>query len=257
MILSTSNPESFSGYEAVRSPLSQMHIPHSLDFLGAPPDLSHLRVIYDELRTFVKKRDTKGLPPSVRLYVYAIVNPGSGVRTGILANASLSARKVFWGIVVSLWPIHWLLTLEGEPDLQLLDISEWANEDYKTKRTLTVAMPCRWTFAKYPLDFRSPEKYRRDGFIARMAYEGYIPEAGAGEDQNFAGAVAFARRRGTLTPDGIFLKQFATGTYAEYRGAQVWFEGKRRNEVREYLKARIALEKQKDVDAIYGHQEGT
>lgn len=237
MVLSTSTPGSFSGYEAVWNPfLTTDQLPPSMDAFGPRPDPQRLRGLYEGLRAFVKNRAVKGLPPSVRLYAYATANPGSGVQTGVLASASLSTQKVFWGVVVGLWPIHWLLALEGEPDVQLLDVTDWANEDYKTKRKVTVRMPCRWTFAKYPLDFRTPEKFMRDGFVARMRYEGYIPEAGADEERTFLGAVGFARRRGTRTIDGIFLRQFETGTYAEFKDEFLWFERRRLKEVREALR---------------------
>jgi hypothetical protein len=243
MILSTSNPGSFSQYQAVWNPLlrTDPSLP-STNVFGARPDQQRLRDTYEGLRAFVNNRAAKGLPPSVRLYAYATANRGSGVMTGIMANASLSTQKAFWGVVTGLWPIHWLLTLEGEPNVHLLDVTDWANEDYKTKRKMKLNMPCRWTAAKYPLDFRTPEKYWKDNFVGNMRFEGYIPEAGAGEEQMLAGAVEFARRRGTRTADGIFLRQFQTGTYAEYMDRSWWFEGRRRNEVREFIKERLAQE---------------
>lgn len=46
----------------------------------------------------------------------------------------------------------------------------------------------------------------------------------------FIGAVEYARRRGTHTTDGIFLRRFATGTYVEYQGRMLWSETTRLRE---------------------------
>src|SRR5207253_10559730 len=89
MVLSTSNPDSFRHHEGVSNPFTKKQAkPVSKEAFGPLPDFDKLRKIYDELRTFVRKRDTKGLPEGVRLYAFAIANSGSGVRTGIIANAS-------------------------------------------------------------------------------------------------------------------------------------------------------------------------
>jgi hypothetical protein len=34
-----------------------------------------------------------------------------------------------------------------------LDLTHWANEQYATRKNVTITIPCRWTFARYPLDF--------------------------------------------------------------------------------------------------------
>jgi hypothetical protein len=248
MILSTSNPESFNEYQATWNPfLSTEESLPSVDLFGQRPSLERLREIYDALRFFVDKRDAKGLPPTVRLYTYSTANPGSGVMTDLLASGNLSTGQVFWGAVVGLWPIHWLLTVEGEPDMQLLEVTDWANGGYKDKRTIAVRMPCHWTYAKYPLDFRTPDKFLRDGFVSRMRLEGYIPAPGEGEDPMLEGALQFARKRGTITTEGFFLKQFRHGTYAEYQGTPVWFEGRRLREVREALRERLKREREQEV----------
>jgi hypothetical protein len=247
LVLSTSNPESFNKYQAFRNPLlSAEEVPSSADLFSKRPDLDRLRELYDALRVFVDKRDAKGLPQGVRLYAYATANSGSGVMTGLLANAKPSTGQVFWGAVVGLWLVHWVLTLEGEPDVRLLDVTEWADGEYKAKRKLTVSMPCHWTHAKYPLDFRSPDEYLRDGFVSCMRYEGYIPGSGADKGAMLEGALRFARRRGTITAEGFFLKEFRHGTYAEYKGAPVWFRGHRRGEVREALKERLRWEREQE-----------
>jgi hypothetical protein len=245
MVLSTSTPDSFSRYEFIWNPFlrADQSLP-STNLFANRPDQQRLREIYEKLRAFVNNRTTKGLPPGVRLYAYATANSGSGVMTGIMGSASLSTQKAFWGAVVGLWPVHWLLTFEDEPDVQLLDVTDWANDDYKTKRKVKVKIPCRWTYAKYPLDFRTPEQFLKDGFVARMRYEGYIPEAGADKEKMLAGALEFARRRGTKTTDGIFIKRFESCTYAEYKDRWWWFEQGSRKEVHEFLQARLAWERE-------------
>jgi hypothetical protein len=237
MVLSTSHAGAFRGYEYVASPFTNRNIGKNL---RAVPDVKHLQNVYAELRRFVRSRDATGLPASVTLYAYATVSSGSGLWTGIMGNATKGKREPFWGLVVGLWPLHWVLALSGTPpSTPLLDLTDWANEQYATRRNMTFKIPCRWTFARYPLDFRSPDEFRRDGFINRMRYEGFVPEA-RGRQKRFAEALTFARRRGKFTSNGLFLRQFTHGTLAEYKQHTLWFEGKKMRHVQEFLEEQIA-----------------
>lgn len=251
MVLSTSNPDSFSRHKPAWNPfLTAPPLTPIGDIFGPQPDPRQLRSTYDELRRFVLKRAARGLPPSVRLYAYAVANPGSGVYTGILANATLSTKRFLWGAVVGRWPVHWLLSLAGESETPLLEVTDWAKADYRDKRRLKISVPCRWTVARYPLDFRSPEKFMRDSFKARMRYEGYLFDPDMDEEQQFLGALKFARRRGTITVQGHFFRQFKTGTYAEFKGHRLWFEGKRVKEVRAFLETPAAQEALLEADKV-------
>lgn len=237
MVLSTSNPDSFRRHEGFANPFPKKQVkPLSMEVFGLRPDPGRLKDVYNELRNYVSKRAAKGLPPGVRLYAFAVANSGDGVRTGILGQASISKEKSLWGVVVGLWPIHWLLTFhDSEPLTPLLDVTDWAKEDYKTKRTLKIEIPCLWSIGKYPLDFRTPEELQRDRFITNMQIEGYLLDETLDDEQLFEAALAFARRRGKLTLDGLFLRQCITGTYAKYKARSFWFEGYRLKEVREFL----------------------
>jgi hypothetical protein len=75
-----------------------------------------------------------------------------------------------------------------------------------------------------------------------MQFEGYLPDETLGDEQIFKAALGFARRRGKLTLDGLFLRQCVTGTYAEYKGRSYWFEGCRLKVVREFLDAQRKAE---------------
>jgi hypothetical protein len=235
MVLSTSNAEAFRGYEYVASPFTNLKIGKKLRPLL---DVDELRRAYDELRRFVRSRDAMGLPASIKLYAYATVSSGSGLWTGILGNATKGKKQPFWGTIVGLWPVHWVLSFNGYPPDELLDLTEWASEQYTTRKSLDIRIPCRWTFAKYPLDFRSPDDFRRDGFINRMRYVGFIP-ATRGQRKRFAEALAFARRRGKFTTKGMFLRQFKQGTFAEYKDHNMWFEGANLREVQRFLEEQI------------------
>jgi len=244
MVLSTSNPDSFKRHEGISNPFPKGHAgPLSFEAFGPRPDQGRLREVYNELRKFVRKRATKGLPEGVRLYAFAVANSGTGVRTGILGHASLSEGKSLWGVVNGLWPIHWLMTFQhGEPLTPLLEVTDWAREDYKTRRTLEIKIPCLWSIGRYPLDFRTPERLQKDRFITNMQFEGYLPDEALDDEQAFEAARAFARRRGKLTLGGFFLRQCVTGTFAEYKGQPFWFEGCRLEEVREFLDRRRKAE---------------
>ena len=154
------------------------------------------------------------------------------------------AREKHFGVPWSdLWPIHWVLAFAGEPLEPLLELTDWANETYRQSLDVELVIPCKWTFAKYPLDFRSPDKFMRDGFVSRMRVEGYLPDAGVDETQRFEGAIEFARRRGKTTTSRLFLRQFSMGTYAEHHGRILWFEGRTLREVRAFLELQDKNEK--------------
>jgi hypothetical protein len=157
-----------------------------------------------------------------------------------MGNSMKGKREPFWGLVVGLWPLDWVLSFRGTPpSTPLLDLTDWANELYATRRIVRIKIPCRWTFARYPLDFRSPDQFRRDGFINRMRHEGFVPEA-RGRQKRFAEALAFARRRGKFTSKGLLLRQFTHGTFAEYKQHTMWFEGKKMRHVQEFLEEQIS-----------------
>lgn len=244
MVLSTSNPDSFQRHEGISNPFPKGQAgPLSFEAFGPRPDPGRLREVYVELRNFVRKRAAKGLPEGVRLYAFAVANSGTGVRTGILGHASLSQGKSLWGVVNGLWPIHWLMTFQGgEPLTPLLEVTDWARDDYKTRRTLEIKIPCLWSIGRYPLDFRTPERLQKDRFIVNMQFEGYLPDEAFDDEQTFEAAREFARRRGKLTLGGVFLRQCVTGTFAEYKGQPFWFEGCQLEDVREFLDRRRKAE---------------
>jgi hypothetical protein len=237
MVLSTSHAGAFRGYEYVASPFINRKIGTNLRAL---PEVKQLQSVYAELRRFVRSRDAVGLPTTIKLYAYATVSSGSGLWTGILGNATKGKKEPFWGAVVGLWPLHWVLSFSGTPPAPLVELTDWASEQYSTRRNVTISIPCRWTFARYPLDFRSPDEFRRDGFINRMRYEGFVPETRS-QKKRFADALAFARRRGKFTSKGLFLRQFTHGTLAEYKQHILWFEGHRLRDVQLFLEEQIAF----------------
>ncbi len=242
MILSTSEPiSSLGSYERVWNPLlDSSPSPPPEDAFSRPPDLGSLRNAYEELRTFVRKRDAKGLPPSVRLYAYAVANSGSGVRTGIMASGKRSTNEYVWLVVTGLWPIHWVLVLDGEPHEALLEVTDWADAGYKARLSQKVAIPCYWTVGRYPMDFRSPDVVMRDGFTSRMRRAGMPMEPGMNADQMFRAAVSFARRRAKWTREGYLIAEFKSGAYFEAEGRRGWLDGATRDMAREYLKRKLA-----------------
>jgi hypothetical protein len=240
MILSTSNAESFRGYEPFCNPLAEADARrHFASTFAQTPDLDRLRTVYDELGAFVRRRDSKGLPLSVRLYAYVVANEGAGVRTGIFATGRISRKSHFWGVVVGLWPIHWVLILDGEPDEELLDVTHWANFSFKDRITETLKIPCHWAVGKYPLDFRSPEEIVKTRFTAMMTVEGLRRKSGQDKEQRFQDALNFARRKGERTSEGLLMSEFKNGTYFEAKGQIGWLDGLKRDEAREFLKGSL------------------
>jgi hypothetical protein len=240
MMLSTSDANFFNGYERVASPLVADDTSLPPEFSVRPTDVVRLRGVYERLQGFVLDKNSKGLPDGVRLYAYAVANEGTAIRTGIGIQARLSTQEVHWVVVVGLWPIHWVLLLNGDPlGEEVTDLTDWANFAFKTKRTENVQIPCQWSVGKYPLDFRSPQEFQRDHFINLMQFEGFRPAVSADDEQTFRSAVSFARVRGKWTREGYLMTEFPSGTYYEAYGQRGWCEGFDRNQARELVRAQL------------------
>lgn len=240
LMLSTSEPDSFEGYEFYCNPLADSGArEHSARRLKKP-DLSKLQNAYDDLREYVRLRDSKGLPSSVKLYAYVVANEGSGLHTGIFSTGRIRRQTHFWAVVVGLWPIQWVLVLDGEPDEELLDVTEWSNLGFRESVNDEVRIPCHWCVGKYPFDFRSPEEFAKTRFSAMMRFEGMQSEPKMTKDELFRAAMSFARRKGKWTREGFLMTEFKYGTYYEAEGHRGWLDGLRRDEVRELIKAQLA-----------------
>jgi hypothetical protein len=233
MVLSTSYPHSFENY--------------TWAWNSDPPDLQRLRSVYNELRSFVRDKNTRGLPASVRLYAHAVANKGVGFRTGIFASGKRSTNSRYWVVVGGLWPIHWVLLLDGDIDEELLDVTEWASLGFKDRRNRRIQIPCRWSVGRMPLDPRSREEVSRDSFIGSMRLHGFVPEQGISKDQLWGAAMSFARRRGRWTKEGYLMTEFEMGTYFEAEGSRGWLEGATKDQARQFLKSRLAKEKKNDA----------
>jgi hypothetical protein len=241
MMLSTSEATSFNGYERFASPFLAADTAIPPGFTVRPADVIRLRGIYDELRKFVLDKQIIGLPQGVRLGAYAVANEGAALRTGIGLKARLSINTAHWVVVVGLWPIHWVLLLQGDPlvEEEVADFTDWAGLSFKTKKNQTVRMPCQWSAGKYPLDFRSPKDLQRDHFINTMRLEGFCPSVVAHNEEMFKSALNFARTLGKRTKEGYLISQFKSGTYCEIKGQFGWFEGIERDQALAFVKSQV------------------
>jgi len=219
MVLSTSKPTSFRNYEFVGSPSTNPSVLKKIKI--EYPEKDYQLKLYDELRNFVRKKDSKGLPNSVRLYAFASIK-AVGFRTGIFSSISLNKKSVAWLVATGLHPIHWILVFDGELDKELLEVTDWANYGYKERITKKIEVPCYWLAGKYPLDFRSPQELYEGHFINSMRQEGFIPSQGVTKEQELNEAVYFARILGTVTKEGYVLTKFSSGIYYEVGDINGW-----------------------------------
>lgn len=247
MVLSTSYPHSFENYTGAWNPLldtTTASLPEAA--FSDSPDLQQLRSVYAELRSFIRDKKAQGLPASVRLYAHAVANKGVGFRTGIFVSGRRRTNSRYWVVVVGLWPIHWVLLLDGDIDEGLLDVTEWASLGFKDRRNKRIQIPCRWSAGKMPLDPRSPEEVSRDVFIGSKRRHGFVPEQGMSKDQLFSAALSFARRRGRWTKEGYLMTEFEMGTYFEAEGNREWLEGATKDQARQLITSRLARGKTDD-----------
>jgi hypothetical protein len=241
MMLSTSRPRSFENDICAWNPLLDT-LPASPpeNAFSSEPDQSRLRNLYEELRSFVENKNARGLPSSVRLYAHAVANKGAIFHTGIFATGRRSTNQMGWLVLVGGWPIHWTLVIDGDTTEELLDVTDWANFEFKYRRKARIQIPVQWSVGKYPLDFRSPWELNSDNFMGSMRLQGFIPEPGITKEQLFQAAMSFARRRGKWTKEGYLMTEFKLGTYVEAEGVRGWFEGVNKDQLRRYLKSYFA-----------------
>lgn len=241
IILSTSEPTSFLNHK----PISSRKINPSLirDIEINNPEKSHLRNVYQELRNFVRKRDSTGLPPNVRLYAFAIVNAGTGYRTGIFGKVKLSSKKVSFVVVTGSHPILWVLVLDGDIDEKLLDVTDWANFEYKQRKTLKVEMPCYWSVGKHPLDFRNPIELYEQVFVNRMIREGLVFSGDLDKAQELQEAIYFARVLGKTTKEGYLISKFESCIFYEFGEINGWLENATIEQTKQVIEWRLKQQK--------------
>ena len=240
MILSTSEPTSFLNHQFVVAPGIN---PSSIqEIVINNPEKLHLWNVYKELRNFVRRRDLTGLPSSVRLYAFANVNHGGGFRTGIFSSIKLSSKKVSFAVVTGLHPILWALVLDGDIDERLLDVTDWANFQYKQKKTIEVAMPFYWLLGKFPLDFRNPRELYEQGFVNTMIQEGLIFSDNLSNKQKLQEAIYFARVLGKTTKEGYLISKFESCIFYEFGEINGWLENATVEQTKQFIKWRLEQE---------------
>lgn len=219
MILSTSNPTSFNNHEFVSAPGRSKKDLEGIQI--AYPETDRQREIYDQLRRFVRQRDSTDFPPDVRVYLFANVGRRIGFRTGIFTRINLTTKSAVFAIATGLYPIHWIFTF-GPLDEGILEVSAWTNYGYKEPFTEAVAVPMRWLEGRYPLDFRSPQDLNVFNFIHSMEMEGFVPSIIDDKDRLLEDALFFARTLGKKTREGYLISSFPTGTFYESGPVNGW-----------------------------------
>ena len=237
MLLSTSNPTCFNAHEFVSAPgkgkkdLEGIHINY--------PDKGRQVEIYDQLRRFVRHRDSTDFPPDVRVYLFASVGRRVGFRTGIFARINLTTKSAVFTAVTGSYPLHWVFTFDGQLDEGILEVTNWTQCAYKESFTVPIDVPMRWLEGHYPLDFRSPQTLITSNFIHSMEMEGFVPSTIADKDTLLEEALFFARALGKRTGEGYLISPFSTGTFYECGQVNGWIPDGDVNAAVQILKHRL------------------
>lgn len=220
MMLSTSNPTSFSNHEYVSAPGKSKKDLEGIEIIY--PEKDRQREIYEQLRRFAKQRDSTNFPPDVRIYLFASVGRRIGFRTGIFNRINLTAKSAVFAIATGLYPVHWIFTLDGQLDEGILEVTAWTKYGFKESSMQPVEMPMRWLEGHYPLDFRSPQDLNTFNFVHSMEMEGLVPSTIHDKDKLLEEALFFARTLGKRTSKGYLISTFSTGTFYEHGSVNGW-----------------------------------
>jgi hypothetical protein len=220
MLLSTSEPTDFSNHEFVGAPGRSKRDLHGIDIRY--PDKNHQQAVYEQLRRFVRQRDSNDFPDGVGIYLFASVGKRVGFRTGIFSSIDLSSRSVVFAAATGLWPVHWVFTLGSELHKEILEVTEWTNYGYKDTFSNPVPVPMRWLEGHYPLDFRSPQDLLAYNFVHSMELEGFVPSTIEDKETLLEEALLFARTLAKRTAKGYLVSAFSTGTFYEYNEVNGW-----------------------------------
>lgn len=237
MMLSTSNPTSFNDHEFVSAPGKSKKDLEGIEIAFQEKDRQ--REIYDQLRLFVRQRDNSDFPQNVRVYLFASVGQRIGFRTGIFNRINLSTRSAVFAVATGLYPIHWLFTLDGELDDDILEVTSWTTYGYKEPFMHAVNVPMRWLEGHYPLDFRSPQDLNAFNFVHSMEMEGFVPSVGANNEKRLEEAIFFARSLGKRTTEGHLISAFSMGTFYEHGDVNGWLPDSDARDALEVLKNRL------------------
>jgi hypothetical protein len=110
------------------------------------------------LSEFILDRYQKQLPKMFRIYTYYNIE-GIYRNTGITGRLDLRTGKNVIMSEISFPPFGYLLTIESEkPDKRLLDITNFANYEYKEISNIQIIMPTLPTILLYPGDYRTKEE---------------------------------------------------------------------------------------------------
>lgn len=238
MMLSTSHPTDYRDHQHVGAPGGSKN---SLNGI-APPSLSkedQLR-IFEELRLFVKRRDSNNFPLGVRAFLFAGVGRPIGFTTGVFARADLDTRTSFVAVATGLFPLHWVFTLEGVFNEPILEVTNWAGYGYKQELDGNIDIPVKWFVGHTPLDFRSPQDVNTWHFINSMKFEGFVPSPDADRQTLLDEATCFAKVLGKTNAKGFIINRFEDGVFYDFDGINGWLRSGSPRDAIMVLEARLA-----------------
>ncbi len=147
-----------SQFDPSREGLRKVGAPSAL--ADPPPmtfDLTKAAAAMPALRRFILERDARGLPESVKLFMY-LPAERAGRTSGIAEVGSRSTGQVALLSEFAWWPIGWVMLFDGELPEDLTEITSWAGYEYNEETTLSFRVPVHRIGAPYPIDFRNPDQ---------------------------------------------------------------------------------------------------
>lgn len=124
------------------------------------------RKVQPELEKFVLDRETKYLPPTIRIYVGYLQSDRSrsaGVTGSIKIDETTGTACSRIYSEISFPPFSYVLSLDSPPpEHSMLDISFFAKFGYNEFTTLQLPIPLLSIYTAFPGDFRNRETVLRE-----------------------------------------------------------------------------------------------
>jgi hypothetical protein len=113
------------------------------------------------IRPFLLTKESQALPPTPRLFAFAVARQGVGRGTGPVGIQDERIGRFTVLAEFAFWPLGFILCyrdLDLEKNLPLASISHWASYGYHEKVGIGLALPVNDISMPYPLDYRSPQQ---------------------------------------------------------------------------------------------------
>ena len=121
---------------------------------------------HPEIRKFLLNRDARGLPKSIRIFVYYNIS-GRARTTGISAMINLG-KDVKTLSEMSFFPFGFIMIFDDSPnDMEIVDVTDFAKYGYNEFQSMNLRIPNHDIYTWFPGDFRNKKEVEEQVRLSR------------------------------------------------------------------------------------------